>query len=303
MIKISKYQNTDSTNSCLAFCFFRPVSYQKPLENLFIFLNDLKKTNIPVFSIELLYGRQQSIVPNVTKIVRSNTVVFSKENLWNLLEKYIPEQYSKIIFVDADIRFTNPNWFNLASDVLQSYNVIQPMEYCYRSVHGSATYYNLSDRIRPSIAKGLHLEETIDIGLHYPGFSIGIDRNFFNKINGIFDLGFNGCGDTLFWGAFDPQGQKYLSDIASKFIEYENYKKNVYRHTYNRKDIVSYVQNNMALHLYHGSDINRNYRKRNQYLPENYKTFYNNDGVLEIESFDNAKKDLYQYWIDRKEDE
>lgn len=303
MIKVKKYNRVVRTDICVAFCFFRPIEYKNPIKNLHIFLNDLNTTNIPIYSIELLYGNQRSIVPNVTKIVQSNSVIFSKENLWNVIEKNIPDRYSKIIFLDADIRFTNENWINLSSDILDSHKVIQPMEYCYRSIHGFSSYYDLKERIRPSISKGLKLKEKINIGLHYPGFAIGIDRNFFHKINGIFELGFNGCGDSLFWGAFDKDAQEYLPQVSSKFKEYEIYRQNVLDILKKNYDIVSYTPDNIALHLYHGSDKNRNYRNRDQYLPDSYKTFYNEYGVLEIYSLDQTKKDLSQYWIDRKEDE
>lgn len=301
--KVSPYSNVTNSNTCVAACFFRPLEYQKPIENLKIFLQDFSRTNIPLFTIELLYNNQKSIIENPTKIVRSNSVVFSKENLWNVIERYIPDQYSKIIFLDSDIRFTNPNWFNLSSDILDTYKVIQPMSYCYRSIHGASDSYEINERLRPSIAQGLYYNEEINIGLHYPGFSIGIDREFFHSIGGIFDLAFNGCGDSLFWASFDELGDRYVSIVSTRFTEYTLYRNNILKLIKNQKNIVSFVPNNTALHLYHGSDSNRKYRERDNYLPEHYETFYNSDNVLEIKSLDTNKIDLIQYWIDRKEDE
>lgn len=302
MKSVKPYLNCEYEDICVAFCFFKPVDYIKPVQNLKIFLDDLNLSHIPYFSIELLYNNQLSIIPNASLTVKSDTVVFSKENLWNLIEKYIPDKYSKIIFLDADIRFTNPNWINLSREVMNNYDLIQPMEYCYRSIENKSSFYNIdNDNIRSSIAKGIFYKENINLGYHYPGFSIGIDRNFYHKIGGFFDKGFNGCGDSLFWGCFGLYNQ-YIEQISQTFTEYQSYKENI-KNTIIDNNCVSYVSNNIALHLKHGLDKNRKYSERHIYLPTNYKTFYNNDGVLEIISFDKDKKDLIQYWIDRKEDE
>lgn len=300
IVHVPVYNTPKYTDICIAICFFRPIHYQKPVENLKIFLNDLQRSNLPVFSIELLYNDQQPILPNPTKVVRSNSVIFSKENLWNILEKYIPSQYSKIIFLDTDIRFTDPDWFNKSSELLNTYKVFQPMDYCYRDIHGEQDSYELKqNKIRPTMSKGITLKESINIAQHYPGFGIVIDRNFFHQINGIFDRGLNGYGDSLFWGCFDKFSCKYIYMASKKCKYYQQYQKNIFDIISNQSNITTFIANNMCLHLYHGSEHNRRYDRRENYIPQSYELYYNEDGVLEM----NAEKDLRQYWIDRKEDE
>lgn len=297
---VNPYNIPKNNDTCIAICFFRPIEYSKPVENLFIFLNDLSVSQIPVYSIELLYHNQKSTIPNPTKTVASNSVIFSKENLWNIVERHIPDQYTKIIFLDTDVRFTNPDWFNLCSETLNQYKVIQPIDYCYRDVYGLSNNYQINEQIlRPSIAKGIAEKETINISYHYPGFGIGIDRNFFHSIGGICDYGLNGYGDSLFWGCFDKFSSKYITIASKKFPQYTQYQSVISNIIEQKNNIVSFIPDNIALHLYHGSQKNRRYASRDNYIPNSYNLFYNQDGVLEIES----DHDLIQYWVDRKEDD
>jgi hypothetical protein len=301
LIDLVQYAKPHNTDTCVAICFFRPVEYIKPVENLSLFLKNIQESHIPIYSIELLYPNQTPILSNATKIVRTNSVLFSKENLWNILEKNIPDNYSKIIFLDTDIRFTNPNWFNISADLLNQHMVIQPMEHCYRDIpNTSLNTYDIDHQLlRPAIAKGIQNRERINISLHYPGFGIGIDRNFFHKINGIFEYGLNGYGDSLFWAAFDRFDSQYVDFAKTKFSQYNSYLQNIQQAIDLMVEPVGYVKDNICLHLYHGTTKNRKYNTRNSYLPESYKLFFNADGVLEM----SASTDLIQYWIDRKEDE
>jgi hypothetical protein len=300
LVSVKPYNTPQNTDTCVAICFFRPIEYSKPLKNLSIFLKDLSDSKIPFYSIELLYENQTPTLQNPTKIVRSKSKIFSKENLWNILETHIPDIYRKIIFLDTDIRFSNPDWFNLSSELLSKYKVVQPMEYCYRDIFIASYNYSIDETILyPSIAKAISKKENINICYHYPGFGIGIDRDFFHEIGGIYDQGFDGGGDTLFWGCFGDFRSTYLHIAGCKFSKYDEYQKKVITKINNdTTDIVSYVQDNTALHLYHGSKKNRKYGSRHKYIPNNYTLFYNNEGVLEIES----DHDLTQYFIDRQED-
>jgi hypothetical protein len=66
---------------------------------------------------------------------------------------------------------------------------------------------------------------------------------------------------------------------------------------------VDYVSDCLAMHLYHGTLANRRYTNRAHYIPSKYEFYHNNEGVLEMKSYDDSKKDLAGYWLDRKEDE
>jgi hypothetical protein len=309
MLRSYKYYDKPIYNDiCVAMCFFSPVGYKKPINNITIILEEFKKANIPVFVIELLYPNQTSIIPN-SFVVRGETILFSKENLWNLLEKRIPDQYSKIIFMDSDVLYSKPSWFNDSSILLENNNAIQCMEWSHKDIHSMCEEVTIGDDPkvnRISFAKAIKLQLEIDLRLHHMGFCIGIRRDFMHKINGFFEYATTGYGDTLFWSCltkdFWPRRQycsEFFADIYLKYVEYREHLSKFHEYP----NGVDYVSDCLGMHLYHGSISNRRYTDRQHYIPSKYEFYHNNDGVLEIKSFDETKKDLKQYWIDRKEDE
>lgn len=301
-VEFNKYATPDLNDSCVAFCFFRPIEYSKPLANLKLFVSDLENSRIPYFFIEMLYDGQSPVLPKPTRVVRAKSVLFSKENLWNILERSIPEDYSKIIFLDCDVRFTNPDWFNISSRLLDNHAVIQPMDYTYRDIHGDFTYYEIdysdSKIFKPTIAKGIVEGAQIHPMIHHPGLGLGVNRRFFREIGGMYELGLNGPGDSLFWACFCELNARSLDKFKASG-DYVSYRQKLISCSSRFERPVNCVANNIALHMYHGSMANRKYGNRDEYIPSNYELFYNEDGVLEIKS----DRDLIQYWMDRKEDD
>lgn len=102
----------------------------------------------------------------------------------------IPEQFTKIAFIDADIRFADPLWLDKVSEALEKHSVIQPMDYSYRDITNKrVSSYSISvDNFRPSVAKGICNKEQMDISKHYPGFSVCIRRDFLRKIGGFLNM-------------------------------------------------------------------------------------------------------------------
>ena len=308
LIQYVGYNKPENNDTCIGMCFFSPVGYQKPIQHINLILEQLNKAKIPVFVIELLYPNQTQKITN-SILVKSNTVLFSKENLWNVLESKIPDKYSKIIYTDSDVLYSNPNWFNESSHLLENNDVIQCMEWSHKDIHSiedKVTIGNDPKINRISFAKAIKTQQEIDLSLHHMGFCIGIRRDFFHKIDGFFEYATTGYGDTLFWSCltkdFWPRRQycsEFFADIYARYVSYRSHLSKYY--TYPER--VDYVKNCLGMHLYHGSIPNRRYTDRQHYIPSEYDFFYNSYGVLEIASHDESKKDLIQYWIDRKEDE
>lgn len=311
LIDIDKhYIITETNDTCIVLCFFSPLGYQKPIQNIKYNIARLKKAKIPYVLVELLYPNQyQKIAESI--VVKSNSIIFSKENLWNIACQYIPEKYSKIIFLDSDIVFNLKNWFDLASDLLNNNNIIQPFEYAYRDVSINILEQNNSinfdannhEICKNPIIKAIINNETISLAIYEPGFSIGMTRDFFHKINGFFEYAITGSNDSMFWLSFKEFANISTENLIQKMPilkEYhEPYKKRIQQNL--DKSRMNYLQNCIGLHLYHGTKDNRFYQTRNKYLPKDIEFYYNDCGVLEIKS--SEQKDLKQYWIDRKEDE
>lgn len=306
--RYSVYDRPKHNDICVAMCFFRPVGYQKPIDNILTVIETFDKAAIPVFVIELLYANQQPIISN-SYVVNSTTVLFAKENLWNIIEKRIPENYDKIIFMDADVIYSKPSWLNDSSQLLEDNDVIQCMEWSYKDINSISEQVMVDPdptKNRISFAKAIKHQLDIDLMKHHMGFCVGIRRDFFHKIGGFFEYALTGYGDTLFWACFTkdfyPGRQHYVDFFPEINEKYLIYRRDLSRH-YSYPNRVGYVEDCLAMHLYHGTVANRRYTNRQHYIPSAYEFYHNKHGVLEMRSFDADKKDLTQYWLDRKEDE
>jgi len=147
----------------------------------------------------------------------------------------------------------------------------------------------------------------INLAAHHPGYAIGIDRNLFHNIGGFYDRAVIGSGDTLFWNGILNTSDIYpCYDACQTNPHIKNYDfEGYYEILKNNKAYISLgcVANNMAVHLQHGSAVNRKYRSRYLTVPTyNYKLSKNCDNVYEWET---KELDVYmrKYFASRMEDE
>jgi len=303
------YKKPEYSNICVAMGIFNPMQYANIITNLKIVCQELEKSKIPYYIIELLYPNQSSMIPN-SFTVRGQTYFFVKENLWNLLEKRIPSKYEKIIFLDADVLCSDPEWVNKIAEKLQIKKVVHASEYLYRDIYSNNIYEDITltpINSQPSVVKAIKNQIQFNPLKFHPGFNVCIDRNFFHKINGFFEHTPVTIGDTIFWVSFIPNYRYYCATFFSApnmktqremFYEYRN---NVLSSCEPIKDI-DYIENNNCLHLYHGSLKNRNYGHQYKFIPGPFKLYKNNDGVIEIEIKHPYVKDMKKYFEERKDD-
>lgn len=311
-MKFTQYEKPACEDICVAMCFFNPVGYSKTTQNVNIITQELKKSNIPYYIIELLYPNQTSNV-EAHHTVYSNSVLFAKENLWNLLEKRIPGKYTKIIFMDCDVIFDDPKWIDKSSELLDQYDVIQCMEFTTKNIlqDNFINDYEIVEDVeikKRSAACGIVINKLVDKnssvrwGKFSPGFCIGITRSLFHRMNGFYEYSINGGGDIVFWSTIlntYNNEQPYLLINKYPYLTqvYSEYKSNIL--TFKDDIKISYIENCNLYHFKHGSNVNRSYTDRLKFVPDDIEFFKNDNGVLEIKS----SKSLVDYWLHRKEDE
>lgn len=309
ILQYNGYNKLLADDICIAMCYFNPLKYHKPLENIQIIQKEFDKYSIPYYTVELIYPNQYPVIKNA-HVVRSNSVLFSKENLWNIAEKIIPSKFTKIIFMDSDIVCSDSNWINNTRKLLETNYLVHNMDYSYRDIDSITEQKDIDiNALKYSFIKAIKNNEQIELLIHHTGYCTAIDREFFHKLGGIFDHGITGHGDTLFWASFidnyDPPSdcQKFLMGPRCSLIRknWNEYKKNALSVSSLNK--ISYLPDANILHLKHGAKENRKYGQRSAYISGVFNLFYNDDGVLEINIINENNKDLIQYWIDRKEDE
>lgn len=304
------YSNIDSKDICIAMCFFNPLNYKNIVNNINKVVEEYKKTNIPVYIIELNYPWQNNLLPYSNIVVKAETVFFVKENLWNILEKHIPDRYSKIIFCDADVLCTDPNWVDKTSQLLNSNKIVHASDIIYKDIFLNNIYESIlldAVKSRCSVVRCMK-NNILDPTIFHPGFNISINRDFYHKIGGFFDISPGTAGDILFWSSLITERKFYLGGIfcapnhKNIKIQYTDYKHKMLKYCDPKTDI-DYLPNNHCLHLYHGSTENRNYASQHRFIKGPYQLYKNKYGVIEINISHPYDKDMRSYFEQRREDE
>ena len=254
----------------------------------------LDQAKIPTFTAECVIGDTPRLIPKPTLLVRSNSALFYKERLFNLLQGHIPSKYKKLIFMDCDIIFSDRKWVDKISVELNKYAVVQPF--------GKVIFTNTSlEPIDSSADSAIKIfKETRAITGH-PGLCWAVSRDYFKSIGGFFDKSIIGGGDSTFAFLF----MKAIPSYTYKFINAEFFKWKLKSSMLP----VSFTYLNMTIyHLYHGDMTARNYSSRHQ-IPELHAiptwddaVYLNNDKMYELKDpkINNIFK---EYFLLRKEDD
>lgn len=284
------YSEPRQSDICVAFCFFNPTGYIRPLQNTVFFQEKLRLAKIPYYSIEMLIGDKPPMLANPTLRVRSKSSLFYKEALWNRLEREIPPQYTKVAFLDSDIIFSDPDWLDKISILLDSCDIVHPFETVDR--------LNLAYEKLDTLVSSVKTPSVIGAG-----FGWALTRDYFHRIGGFFENDYLGNNDMLFYYSitsenFNANSDKY-SLIKDMFIPYMNQVKST-------EPSITYL-NTHIYHLSHGTLKNRKYGDRHVLtlggIKESWDSLFslNSDGFWELTD-DSLNKKMIDYFVSRNED-
>lgn len=301
-----KYTIPTCNDTAVCLCFFSPVGFIRPKMNFLFIESMLKASHIPVFTVECVIKDQVPLLENPTLQVKSNSLLFYKEHLYNLLVPKIPEQYTKLVFLDADILFDCPNWVDEISKSLDTHDAVQPFSLAHWL---NVDYKNIvfSNKSTVYALKNVRSLPNRNIYAYHPGFVWAMKRDLFNKIGGFFDKCLFGTGDSFFshmWIINETGNTVAIQTCPLIDKEYIDWlvKVNTIPKT------VTYLPFTIY-HLYHGSLKNRQYDNRYDNInriikPNAWDTYFtkNKDGVYETN--DIVLSDLLlKYFTSRYEDE
>lgn len=277
-------------DTAVLIAFFNPAKFKRILKNALYIIHILNESKIPCFVIECTFNNAKQQIPGATLVVNSNSYMFYKEQLLNKLEPAVPEKYTKLVFLDADILLDTPDWIDQTSIALDNFDIIQPFN--------QASWLTPDNtRIRSkkmSYAFSIVTKKTLNIHTihdYHPGFAWGIKRQIFRKIGGFFPRSIIGGGDIsfilnlfpievtddIFYTAITPKFGKIIIDA---WREYNTIVKRV-----NPK--LGFLANK-ALHLFHGLPHNRQYASRYEDISKAMRGAWddeitiNSDGLFEF---------------------
>ena len=195
-------------------------------------------------------------------VLESSDAMFFKENLWNLAAGKLHCQ--KLLFIDADLRFTPDDWPEAVSRSLDQYDVIQPFE--------TAEWLNADGDVfmsLPPAAGEIRNGVCPVLAKHHPGFAWGMTAATFGRLGGWYDLFTSGAGDAAFAFAICQSADPELGTRAKKGMMMSSQPSYV---EYRRRALslglsVGIAEGVRVRHSWHGDRGNRGYLTREMYFP------------------------------------
>jgi hypothetical protein len=276
-----------------------PCLYAKRyiLTKEFIKRMEYEETNVNLYIVELAYGKQKYLITqknnNNHLQLRTDTPLWHKENMINLGVKYLlPKDYKAFAWIDADIEFENTNW---ALDTLKILNgskdIVQLFSHAV-DMNEKKTALSIFSSFGYSYSKELEYNPIRGINYWHPGYAWAITRKAYEKIGGLYECEILGSGDYI---------------MAMSIIKEMPKRKEL--HNKMKSLRIGYVPG-VIRHYFHGSKINRKYTERwlilekHQYNFNKHITKDENGLLIPTNEFtEDFKNDIFQYFLERKEDE
>jgi hypothetical protein len=227
----------------------------------------MERSGVPLFIGECAFGDEPFELAPSSSVsqFRCPDVLWQKERLVNLTIDRVPDQYTKIAWVDADILFTNPAWVTEVSERLDDVPVVQPFSHAVRLRPGEKSDYGGGERSRGFCFTRAALPALARLRYHvhgHTGFAWAADRQLLSDI-GLYDAAVVGTGDHLMAHAFSGDfGSPCLPVVfggSFGFLEhYRSWAEDAWNRVRGRMGHVD----GAVLHLWHGETANRGYARR-----------------------------------------
>lgn len=239
--KLVAYNNPDRADMAVIIPFFNPAHSVRIFQNLLTVKNLLECAKIPVFIGEVAYKDEPFSLPPAENIFqwRSSSYMFYKENIFNTVLPHISALYTKIMILDCDVVFENPDWYNIVVKDLDKSSVIQPFE----TAHFLNTNFTIA-KSKTSYAKSPHNGHI--------GFGAAFQRSWLGQ-SGLYNLCLVGSGDAHLLYHFHNKTHASYTNYSSDYQDWRNSKPIV--------DLLRFSEL-VVYHLPHGSEHNRHYIDR-----------------------------------------
>jgi hypothetical protein len=287
---------------CLA--FYSPCDYALPRRHLAATLEWLAGEGVEVVLAQVVKrGQAPQPVPSGIKslVYESDCVMFFKENLLNIAAA--EAKADKLLFMDADLRFTAADALDQTATLLDRVDVCQPF--------GTAVWHTQDGKVshaRRGAAFALSKGYEPTTRYYHPGFAWGMTRRAFDFLGGLFEAHPLGGGDIAFAYSLDP---RFVGvDLRAKMPHDAHFWTSPSYEAYRHRGVslalrVGCLDTVDCIHSWHGDVAHRQYTSRGDFLPvepgREYPLHKRPDGLLEWDD-PRYSEQVLAYFTSRRED-
>lgn len=252
--------------------YFNPCGFRTRAENFERFAEPLRAAKVPLVVVEAAFGDEPFTLPSrhAPLRIRGRSLMWQKERLLNVALAHLPPQVTKVVWLDADVCFEDPDWLQATSRALDQVPIVQPFDEVVRLPRGHASFAGEGERWRSFAAiYGSDPQRLLcgDFAAHgHTGFAWAARRALLTR-HGLYDACIAGSGDHMMAHAFcgdweSPCIRRILGQGGAHLRFFRAWSKRLYADVRARVGCVP----GRVLHLWHGELANRRYVLRNREL-------------------------------------
>lgn len=247
--------------------FFNPCGYKSKYE---LYKKFRQQLNVPLITAELVFDKPPEIRDDDADIVlrfSDGDVLWQRERLVNLAVAAIPSSCDKVVYLDADVFFSDPDWAIRASRKLDECMIIQPYSMSFRlPLEYSKNQFSPDDIARLNNPRKSLVNQVITEGRlgGNPGLSWGFRRSLLEE-HGMYDAFPVGAGDNALGLAISQQYKYAIKRFHLNEKRAEHYLEWAEPFVASVNDRVGCADNSIYTY-YHGSSENRQYDLRHAML-------------------------------------
>jgi hypothetical protein len=266
--------------------YANPIRWSRRLQLHKEFEQHMLDSGVKLTVVECAYGERPYELHNehVDYVrVRSNSLVWNKENLMNIGVTRLPEDAKYILFCDADVEFRKPNWAAETVHALQHYSVIQPWSDAYdlgpngEHLVAHKSFLRIWYEGHPVAKKGPNWWkwEGGPYEFGHPGYAWAFTRQALESVGGLIEIGALGAGDHHMALALIGESKWSLPSFV-----HNNYADAIARW---ERHAVKHINMRLGFlpgtieHMWHGKKADRKYVDRWKILESN-----NYDPIVDI---------------------
>jgi len=258
--------HTHSRTIAAVSCFFNPHKSQSRRRALCPFFEQWYPLGLDLWMIEGSFDGAYEIPENPQTYrvaIDPDARLFHKETLLNLAFARLPDRYTHVLWIDADVIMLAPDYVDRLQQALDAHRVVQPFS--------ELQYLGPNNEPQTGWRSGVGYRNAM-LGTRdanptqaYPGLAWAADRELLAQIGGLYDRCITGGGDVAWSAAVYanhdvPYARNWSQPLARDVDRYV-------RRVAPLVPSVGYVASR-GVHLYHGSLRNRQYISRNAVLGE-----------------------------------
>ena len=145
--------------------------------------------------------------------------IWIKENLINLAIRNLPEPWTYVAWVDADLTFTNESWVQDTIQALKKVDVVQMFDSAVNLGPNGETLKTERGFVYQYLNSPIPYHAKNKYGVWHPGYAWACHRRAYEKMGGLFDVGILGSGDRHMALAWIGKGElSYPNNIHLDYM-------------------------------------------------------------------------------------